>query len=631
MGGWGANGKNMQGGGKGGCPTTNAAERALLEGYRMGRYSQGGKGGHSGGKGGSAQGKGGGKQDYGAGKAAAGAQLEERTCQRIGCVAAIKKQATFGGGCNCFRCGLSMATTLPVEQLVDWAWQKRLDEKAAKAVPAQAQAAAPTTQPSASAKAAGSAPNAQAEAEGSAALRTKRLALLKQAKDQAGQAHASDAAPPPTFTQEIARVYVDTAQPPKKIALDQAAVLKVKNLDSIAAAVLDALQAESMPAEDPLKPPQDILDSLLAKSNHAKKDSGKTQADQALQVTSDALKAMRGSGMIEDDELLKLMVAREAQQAKEARSQSDKQPSKKSRMLTLEAIKSDFAKATGEQADGRATGATKAAERAAARSKTADELIEMAKLLKGMVTDSATRLNEAHHARAQQKEQQAAAVMGLMEEKLVALHSEPAEDVLIPDEDEDAPATATENELDEAKRLTTLLTLQLQQLQSATAAAQAQAAENQAAPAAAAAPAAPTAEWWDDLHLQFEAEAAQLPALQGAATGTQKDAIDILKAPFHAIPWGGALPSVQFEQLGVQPCFVHGLVGDTIWHACWGDRHQGITLQHAVPYKLLNVVRHVVEGITAVQTEAQLNDGKTRFLAAQTEAEKRKAEKRGPY
>ena len=620
--GWGANGKNMQGG-KGGCPTTNAAERAMLEGYRMGvgsRYQQGGGGGgHSGGKGGAALGKGGGKLGKGVGRAAGGAQLEERTCQRIGCTAAIKKQATFGGGCNCFRCGLSMVTSLPVEQLVDWAWQKRLDEQAAAAATAQAQAAAPAAQPNATVKAAGSASNAPADAEGSAALRTKRLALLKQAKEQANGETAA-----PTPTQEVARVFVEAAQPPKKLVLDKEAMQEVKDLDSVAAAILEALQLECMPAEDPLKQPQDILEALLAKSNHAKKDSGKSLADQALQVTTDALKAMRGSGMQEGDELLKLMVAREAQQAKEARTQSDKQPSKKSRILTLEAMKTDFAKSIGEQADGRATGATKAAERAAARSKTADALVETAKKLKSMVTDSATRLNEAHRARAHLKEQQGAEVLNLMEEKLKALHAEPAEDVISVDDDEGMPATATENELDEAERLTTLLTLQLQQLQNAAAGAQPQAAPP--TPGAASAQSAAAAAQGEDnepevdLWRELTPDASLLPELTGTPSEAEATQLATLAAFFVAVPWGAPLPALTFHVLGAHPSVVHGLIGDEMWKEAWGEKQGRITNAHMIPYSVLNVLKLAVEQRQMQPDADALENGKLRWQTAKKEA-----------
>ena len=122
-----AKGSNGKGKGKGACPSTNAAERALLEGYRIGCAVSGSqtwsKGTTKGDGSASAWGKGAG------GKHGGTATKHDRTCQREGCRAAAKKQATFGGGCNCFACGLSLQATLPVEQLVDWAYAERLDAK----------------------------------------------------------------------------------------------------------------------------------------------------------------------------------------------------------------------------------------------------------------------------------------------------------------------------------------------------------------------------------------------------------------------------------------------------------------------------------------------------------------------
>ena len=586
-----------------GSPTTNAAERALLEGYRMGVNSS---------SKGKAQGKGDGKDRKGGGKGTpAGGSKIDRTCQREGCRAAHKQQATFGGAANCFVCGLSLHATLPVEQLVQWAFDASLELNKQKAAPPVAPATTDATQP----KTAAGTP-ATLTAEQLTSKRTDRLALMKAAK--AGEEIAA-----PTITQEVARVFVGAAQPPKRLVLDKEAMEEVKDLDSAAAAILEALQLECMPAEDSLKPPKEILETLLAKSNHTKKDSGKTIADQALQVSRDALKAMRSSGMEEDDELLKLMVAREAQQAKEARTLNDKQPSKKSRILTLEAIKSDFAKSTGEQADGRATGAAKAAERATARSKTADALIEAAKKLKCMVTESATRLNEAHRARAQMKEQQGAEVLNLMGEKLKALLAEPAEDILIIDEDEVGPATATEHERDEAKRLTELLTLQLQQLKTAAAGAQAQS----AVPAEAATPTA--TQLWQDLTLDFPAEPSQLPAHSGIGAEL-KEAATKLHTLLQKVPWGSSLPAVQFMHLDIQPCDMHGMVGDAIWQACWGERQTAITPQHAVPYKLLHIAKSVAENLTLTVTEEQRTSASGRYAKVVKDATARR-NAGGPY
>ena len=73
------------------------------------------------GKGSKGKGKDNGK-GKGKGKGAAQAPAPvERTCRREGCRAAERKQATWGGACNCHTCGLSLTATLPVEQLCSWA------------------------------------------------------------------------------------------------------------------------------------------------------------------------------------------------------------------------------------------------------------------------------------------------------------------------------------------------------------------------------------------------------------------------------------------------------------------------------------------------------------------------------
>ena len=121
-----------------GCPTTNAAERALLEGFRMGVITA--QEGSTHGKGaGKAASKGTGKGSA-AGKASGARKIEDRTCQREGARAAVQQQATWGGGRACHCCGLSLTATLPVEQLVGWAFQRRLDAKASALTKSKARA-----------------------------------------------------------------------------------------------------------------------------------------------------------------------------------------------------------------------------------------------------------------------------------------------------------------------------------------------------------------------------------------------------------------------------------------------------------------------------------------------------------
>ena len=134
---------------------------------------------------------------------------------------------------------------------------------------------------------------------------------------------------------------------------------------------------------------------------------------------------------------------------------------------------------------------------------------------------------------------------------------------------------------------------------------------------------------WDDLYLDFPAELAQLPQLT-APSDELKEALDKLHALFEAVPWGVALPSVQFVHLGVQPCFIHGLVGDTIWQQCWKDRHTGITQSHAVPHKLMNVARHALQALAPVQTDTLRTEGGERYKAVTKQAESRRRGG-GPY
>ena len=151
-----------------GSPSTNAAERALLEGYRMGLNS-GKKADGNKGKTGWATSKGTGKG--GATGKGPGAKPECRTCQREGCRAATNKQATWGGGTACHCCGLSLTATLPVEQLLGWAFQLRMDARAGATPPKTAQKA-----PAATGRAA---PNVQPSTEQLAATRVERLSALK--------------------------------------------------------------------------------------------------------------------------------------------------------------------------------------------------------------------------------------------------------------------------------------------------------------------------------------------------------------------------------------------------------------------------------------------------------------------
>ena len=590
----------------------------MLEGFRMGKQQAGATdkswSGKGGGKGGGKNGKGGGKgrdAPNAAGKSDSGTR-HDRTCQRQGCRAAEKKQATFGGADCCFVCGLSLDKSLPVEQLVDWAWGGRLSaekEKLAASSPAPPAAKPQSTPPHAPQQ-------ATLTADQLAARRTKRLAELKAAKEAAP--------PPPTALQEVTKVFVEETKTALKMAVEQATVNKLKSVDDRATQVLDSIKAEFLPSEAPLKPASEVVEGMLAKS--IKAVQGKAEADQALQTTRAALATMRGGGTPEEDEMMGLLVARELRQAKEAKLLEDKAPSLDLRKSTLTSLKADYAKALQAQTDGRATGATKAKERASARLKVADEILEAAKLLKKTVTETNEHLHTVHAQRAQLKDDQGAAVLELLEERIDDIE---LEDVVFEDAAEGADTTATEDDRDEARRLNTLLETRLQQFQRAAATADAQLAEQNAASAQAAQPAAAATELWNDLHISFQADPDQLPQ-PDTVQGELLEAAARLHALLQAVPWGCALPAVQFHNLEMLPAGLHSLVGDTIWQACWRDRHHAITPQHAVPYQLLNIAKTVVERLSLTVSEAHRAAGDTLYKAAVQQSESRRAAG-GPY
>ena len=126
-------------------------------------------------------------------------------------------------------------------------------------------------------------------------------------------------------------------------------------------------------------------------------------------------------------------------------------------------------------------------------------------------------------------------------------------------------------------------------------------------------------------------EPSKLPKLDKAAA--QKPELQIvanLSSLFAAVPWGAPLPTIQFNSWGAAPAFIHTLVGDVVWKSCWGDKHGGITGEHFVPYKMVNVVKNIIEQLELQPGAEDLAAGQQRYAEALRLAEQRR--KRGsPY
>ena len=55
------------------------------------------------------------------------------------------------------------------------------------------------------------------------------------------------------------------------------------------------------------------------------------------------------------------------------------------------------------------------------------------------------------------------------------------------------------------------------------------------------------------------------------------------------------------------------MVGDTMSQDCWKQRHTEITGTHMIPYKLLNIVKWVVEAYKIQHSDGKLDKGRTMY------------------
>ena len=158
-----------------------------------------------------------------------------------------------------------------------------------------------------------------------------------------------------------------------------------------------------------------------------------------------------------------------------------------------------------------------------------------------MVVETTNQFDEAHYDRANLKKDQGAAVLDLVDQMVANLE---VEDVVFEDaqnEDEHAPTTETEDDRDEAKRLTGLLEQQLLQFRQAAPKADAKIAKQEEVIKKAGLAAKAPADDKDndpanDVFLEFTADINLLPKLQGTPQGEQKKQLTTLAVFFAAVP-----------------------------------------------------------------------------------------------
>ena len=530
-------------------------------------------------------------------------EAEGFLCRWAGCCGAEAGIRTWGGKSHCFSCQRPKGTALapPLEAMTEAAFEAKIKEATAgdKKAP---QPAAPAKPPSA---------KPQLRDAENQKLRTQRLQLLKKA--QGGEEQ-------PLLKEVAAAFNADPSDERKKLEIDAELVQGTQKIAELAKNVLESLKSETLPTQRALRLPDEILEDILAKSTPFAAQGEREEAEKRLTATRAALTVLTDIGTPSDDAAVTALQSKLTRQEAALKKLENSAATAGRKKSALTAAKGAFVDRTKAQTDYAASCATKAADRAEQRGKMVDQIRNIVEELDVLNTLKTQELKTAHGQRAAKKRDAANAVIESIDEKLSELEHEDTFADAVSDAEEDL--TNTEVERNEALAAAASLRAQILKLEAAANAAEREAqAANTPQPAS---PAPRNEEPWDDLWINFPAEMSQVPGLVGEPTPDQQEALEKLSALFKAVPWGCTLPSLRFLHTGVHPCFFHGIAGDTLWSACWGDRAPTITPQHAIPYQLLNVVKYAIENRAVQQTEEQLQAGKERYKAVVGAAEARR-------
>ena len=447
-----------------GSPSTNNAERALLDGYRMGiaAYEQKGGGKGAGGKGAKGDGGGKGSSAWGGGKGN-GVPLADRVCKREGCHAAERKKATWGGsGGGCFCCGLSLTATLPLEQLCEWAYEERLQGRREEQKTAAKQDKAPPadTPPAKNAPAAPPAKAAKTTAPTAAALTTEQLAERRTERLAAWKAAGAPQTPAEKSWAEkqdpaavTSGVFTNLTAPevaktsPKKLQVPKELMQGMKEeLAEQANAILDSLSEECYPWDTPMETAEAIVNKELMAVSSGHSVANQEAAEASLQGTRRSIAALDAPA---DDPDLAILLKRQERQEKEVARLTGKKPTTKLQKLALEDIQVTYRKKVQAAVEGTERGETKAKLRAKTREETLAGMVAKLQALQTFVTDAHKELADLHNARAGAKASQAAEVHSLIDEKIAAIDQRAAAE---PDEDmEDRTEAELEKEAAERR------------------------------------------------------------------------------------------------------------------------------------------------------------------------------------
>ena len=591
-------------------------------------------------------------------------------CRWVNCRAAQSNRPTLGDLPHCYSClrPKGQAMSPPADKVAP---QQQVLTVQTREVPAPTRASAPHQKPVRSAVPGAELP--QTPAQRRAAKRARqRLARANEQEVTNGStpANLSPAAKAAAALKEVtakvetpterpagsltAEVFKDKKDAAKKIHVEQQVQDDLARLSHLATLVVQSLQGEYLPAP-PTTPEGEsaaqkelrlreaataMLDGTLEKQGSASLANplALQKAEAELSVTNRALQPLLDSGLSQDDQVVKLLREKQTSQMAAISKLKAGAPSVAAQKVALAVGKQKLLEQQTLLADRVAKGKKAAQERMNVRDQLLAQLTSFLDQLSEATDAADSALAAAHDARTEQREQTLHKALELCAERELAL-----EDVVFHDTQDSAPtATKTEQERDAAKAVATEhqaitqnLQQQLAQLQQAASAAtqqdnlqqqqqqqQAAAASAEAAAATAAAAAAAHAaeahantDWWTD----FPAEESQLPKVTTARADEQETAFILRLLVMKQAAKFASQPRMTFQQLLVAPWFIHRLVGDTIWNACWAERAPRVSEEMTVPQKLLNIALHAAASLEGEYNEKTTDEQRAAAVRTITE------------
>ena len=583
-------------------------------------------------------------------------------CKWAGCKAAEQGRPTYGTQHYCFSC------CRPKSQAMSPPGDKVATRWSTATAPSGGGVSFPSAVPSMSASAAQS----QSPAQKRAAKRQRQRLAKKTTEEQAtakntgaGQTPAAKAAaalvkvtteaqkqperPAGTLTAEI---FKDKQAPSKKIVVEQTLRDNLAQLSHLASLVTQSLQGEYLPTV-PTTPEQEtsaqkaqrlkeaagsLLDGTLAKegSTSLTNSQARLKAEAELEATTKALQPLLDAGLPADDQIVKLLSEKKAAQTTALGKLKAGAPSVAAQKVALAVGKQRLLEQQTLLADRITNGKKAARERMNVRDQLMVQITAFIDQLAAAADAADGELTTTHDLMSSQRKETLQRAIELCTERESAL-----EETVFLDAD-DGTQTSTEQERDQAlataedqKTMNARLQQQLAQLQQATTAAATQAntqqqqqqlqrqTQQEAQRAAAAVEAQAATDWLAD----FPAEDSQLPQFSGSPDEQQTTFLLRLLTMKQAAKFA-SLPRMSFQQLQVEPWFIHRLVGDVVWNACWDDRAPSITADVTVPQKLLNVAIHVAAAVEndlqSKATEEQVAAAK-KTIEEQQEAQRKRA------